>query len=309
MTPDQLITFAAVAEHRNISRAALALHLSQPAVSGQLRLLQDEFGEPLYLRDGRGIRLTPTGEQLAVYAARLRDTWRDAHAYRDALRGLERGTLRLGASTTPASYLLPYLIAAFHRQYAEVRVETASGNTADVVAMLGSLDIAIIEGPVGVQLPPDTAVHPWRDDEIVAIVPRGHPLAGETADEAPGGPRAGDPPGTTLDALGAHPLVLREDGSGVRQIVERAFARANVPMHVALEIAGVEGVKEAVRAGMGIGFVSAMSMRHEDAALCRLRIAPTPLARRFSILVPHAGAASRVAQRFLDLCMQPAAPL
>ncbi|HEY1609501.1 MAG TPA: LysR family transcriptional regulator [Paraburkholderia sp.] len=300
MTPDQLITFAAVAEHRNISRAALALHLSQPAVSGQLRLLQEEFGEPLYLRDGRGIRLTPTGEQLAIYASRLRDTWRDAHTYRDALRGLEHGTLRLGASTTPASYLLPYLIAAFHRQYAQVRVETMSGNTADVVAMLGSLDIAMIEGPVGAPLPPDTAVHPWREDEIVAIVPSGHPLVDSTS--------SADIAKTTLEALGAWPLVLREDGSAVRQIVERAFARAAVPMRVALEIAGVEGVKEAVRAGMGIGFVSAMSMRHEDAALARLRIAPEPLARRFSILVPHAGAASRVAQRFLDLCMQAAAP-
>ncbi|HTH61467.1 MAG TPA: LysR family transcriptional regulator [Paraburkholderia sp.] len=311
MTPDQLITFAAVAEHRNISRAALALHLSQPAVSGQLRLLQEEFGEPLYLRDGRGIRLTPTGEQLAVYATRMRDLWRDAHAYRDALRGLERGTLRVGASTTPASYLLPYLIAAFHRQYAEVRVETASGNTAEIVAMLGSLDVAMIEGPVGSSLPPDTAIHPWRDDEIVAIVPRGHPLAGEAADETAIDvqPVASDAGTSTLEALGTWPLVLREAGSGVRQVVERAFARAGVPMRVALEIAGVEGVKEAVRAGMGIGFVSAMTMRHEDAALCRLRIAPEPLARRFSILVPHAGAASRVAQRFLELCMQPAAPL
>ena len=315
MTPDQLITFAAVAEHRNISRAALALHLSQPAVSGQLRLLQEEFGEPLYLRDGRGIRLTPSGEQLAAHAARLRDTWRDAHAYRDALRGLERGTLRVGASTTPASYLLPYLIAAFHRQYPEVRVETTSGNTADVVAMLGSLDVAMTEGPVGAPLPPDTAVHPWRDDEIVAIVPRGHPLAtdapiaGAAGSAAPPEDDAGIGAGTTLAAVGAHPLVLREDGSAVRQIVEHAFARAAVPMRIALEIAGVEGVKEAVRAGMGIGFVSAMSMRHEDAALCRLRIAPEPLARRLSILVPHAGAASRVAQRFLDLCMQPGAPL
>ena len=318
MTPDQLITFAAVAEERNISRAALALHLSQPAVSGQLRLLQEEFGEPLYLRDGRGIRLTPTGEQLAVYAARLRDTWRDAHAYRDALRGLERGTLRVGASTTPASYLLPYLIAAFHRQYAEIRVETTSGNTADVVGMLGSLDIAMIEGPVGSPLPPDTAVHLWQEDEIVAIVPRGHPLAATAGADVGDEQRAGQPASATarvtggaatLEALAAHPLVLREDGSGVRQTVERAFARAAVPMRVALEIAGVEGVKEAVRAGMGIGFVSAMSMRHEDAALCRLRLAPEPLARRFSILVPHAGAASRVAQRFLELCMQPAEPL
>lgn len=298
MTPEQLITFAAVAEHRNISRAAEALHLSQPAVSGQLRLLQEEFGEALYQRDGRGVRLTPTGEQLVAYAARLRDSWRDAYAFRDALRGLERGTLRIGASTTPASYLLPYLMAAFHRRYPDVKIETSSGNTSDVVGMLGVLDVALIEGPVGAQLPPDTVVHAWHEDEIVAIAPRAHPLAAQAQIQTEGA--AGR---VALAALGAYPLVLREDGSGVRQVVERAFARAAAPMRVALEIAGVEGVKEAVRAGMGIGFVSAMSMRHEDDALCQIRLGPEPLARRFSILVPHAGAASRVAQRFLDLCL------
>jgi DNA-binding transcriptional LysR family regulator len=90
----------------------------------------------------------------------------------------------------------------------------------------------------------------------------------------------------------------------VRQIVERAFARAAAPMRVALEIAGVEGVKEAVRAGMGIGFVSAMSMRHEDGALIRLPIAPEPLARRCSILMPHAATPSRVAARFHELCLE-----
>jgi DNA-binding transcriptional LysR family regulator len=299
MTPDQLITFAAVAEHRNISRAAVALHLSQPAVSGQLRQLQEEFGEALYQRDGRGIRLTPTGEQLASYASRLRDTWQQAHAYRDALRGLERGTLRIGASTTPASYLLPYLIAEFHRRYPEVTLHTADGNTSDIVGSLASVDIAMVEGPVGSDLPPDTAVHPWREDEIVAIMPRAHPLVSRDGD-ADGASATGQ---VALTDLGQWPLVLRETGSGVRQIVERAFARAAVPMRVALEIAGVVGVKEAVRAGMGIGFVSAMSMRHEDDALCRFSLSPEPLTRRFSILIPHASAPSRVAGRFLELSL------
>ncbi len=298
MTPDQLITFAAVAEHRNISRAAAALHLSQPAVSGQLRLLQEEFGEPLYLREGRGVRLTPAGEQLAQYASRLRDTYRDAHAYRDALRGLERGTLRIGATTTPASYLLPYLIAECRRNFPGVTLHTMDGNTADIIGALGMLDIAMVEGPVGTELPPDTSVHMWREDEIVAIMPRTHAFALARQQDAAGG-RAQLP----IAELGEHPLVLREVGSGVRQIVERAFARAGVPMRAGLEIAGVEGVKEAVRAGMGIGFVSAMSMRHEDGALARFSLAPEPLTRRFSILVPHAGTTSRLAGHFLDLCL------
>ncbi|WCM18078.1 LysR family transcriptional regulator [Paraburkholderia bryophila] len=302
MTPDQLITFAAVAEHRNISRAAVALHLSQPAVSGQLRQLQDEFGEPLYQRDGRGVRLTPAGEQLASYAARLRDTWRQAHAYRDALRGLEQGTLRIGASTTPASYLLPYLIAEFHRRFPEVTLHAADGNTTEIVGALGSVDIAMIEGPVGADLPPDTAVHAWREDEIVAIMPSSHPLARASAAGGEGGEGGGDGR-VELAAFGDYPLVLRETGSGVRQIVERAFARAGVPMRVALEIAGVEGVKEAVRAGMGIGFVSAMSMRHENGALRLFSLSPEPLTRRLSILVPHASAPSRVVEQFLALCL------
>ncbi|WP_313201251.1 LysR family transcriptional regulator [Pseudomonas sp.] len=289
MTPEQLITFATVAEHGNISHAALALHLSQPAVSGQLKLLQEDFGEPLYQRAGRGVRLTAAGEQLLAHAQRLRDTFRQAQALCEAMRGLERGSLRIGASTTPASYLLPYLIADFHKRYPDVLVSTSHGNTAEIVAALDSVDIALIEGPPGQDLPLGTQVTAWREDEIVAIVPSDHPLA--------------EAEGHTLASLGAYPLVLRESGSGVRQIVERAFARYGVAMRVALEIAGVEGVKEAVRAGMGVGFVSAMSIRHEDGALRQVRIAPEPLVRRFSILLPHAATPSRAAARFMELCV------
>ncbi len=289
MTPEQLITFATVAEHGNISHAALALHLSQPAVSGQLKLLQEAFGEPLYLRAGRGVRLTPAGEQLLAHAERLRDTFRQAQALREAMLGLERGTLRIGASTTPASYLLPYLLADFQARYPDVLVTTSNGNSAEIVAALDSVDIALIEGPPGQSLPLGTEVTPWREDEIVAIVPSGHPLAGQERQ--------------VLEVLGDFPLVLRESGSGVRQMVERAFAREGVAMRVALEIAGVEGVKEAVRAGMGIGFVSAMSIRHEDGALHRLRIGPQPLVRCFSILMPHAATPSRAAARFMEVCL------
>ncbi|PMS16364.1 LysR family transcriptional regulator [Trinickia dabaoshanensis] len=293
MTPDQLITFAAVAERLNISRAAEALHLSQPAVSGQLRQLQEEFGEPLYRRDGRGVRLTPSGAQLAEYALKVRDAFHQAQAYRDALRGVGRGTLRIGASTTIASYLLPYLIAEFQRRYPEVEIQTAGGNTGEIVASLGALDIAMIEGPVGTDLPEGTGVRMWREDSVVAIVPRGHPLAERAVHEGAN---------PTLADVGRYPIVMREEGSGVRQFVEQSYEAAGLAMQVALNVAGVEGVKEAVRAGMGVGFVSAMSMRHEDGALVQLSIVPEPLTRHFSILVPHEGAPSRVAAGFLALC-------
>ncbi|WP_087687355.1 LysR family transcriptional regulator [Pandoraea sp. PE-S2R-1] len=290
MTPDQLLTFATVAELGNISHAAEALHLSQPAVSGQLRLLQESFGEPLYRRDGRGIRLTAVGEQVAAYANKLRQDYRQALALRDSLRGLETGALRIGASTTPASYLLPYVIAEFHQRYPAVALHIVDGNTSEIVAQLDSLDVAFIEGAVPPGLSPEIAVRPWRDDEVVAIARSDHPLA-----HLPGG--------ASLQSIAEYPLILREPGSGVRALVARAFSVSGLEPRVALELAGVESIKEAVRAGMGIGFVSAMSMRHEDGALTSVRIDPPHgLKRLLTALVPHADALSRPTERFLAQC-------
>jgi len=289
MTPDQLLTFARVADERNISRAAVALHLSQPAVSGQLRALQAWFGEPLYHRSGHGIALTEAGERLAEHARQLRQSYEQARALRDTWRGVIAGTLRLGASTTPASYLLPALVAAFRAAHPAVGVHLSDGNTREIVERLPTLDMAFIEGEVPAQLPADTAVYPWRQDEVVAIVGAAHPLAG--ASRLP------------LAALADEPMVMREPGSGVRRLVEQAFADAGHYPVAALELAGVEGVKHAVRAGLGVGFVSAMSMQHEDGTLAVVRIGSFTLQRTLSILVPHASAPSRAAARFLTACL------
>ncbi|AZY50221.1 LysR family transcriptional regulator [Bordetella avium] len=288
MTPDQLLSFACVADLGNISRAAQQLHLSQPALSGQLRMLQEWFGEPLYRRNGHGIALTEAGERLATHARQLRQVYGQAQAMRDAWRGLETGSLRLGGSTTPASYLLPALVARFRADYPSVSLHLSDGNTRQIVERLATLDLAFIEGEVPAGLPADAEVHAWRRDEVVAIVRADHALA-----------RSGT---ARLDELAALPLVMREPGSGVRQLVEQAFGRAGLPVLAGLELAGVEGVKQAVRAGLGVGFVSVMSMRHEDGTLAALRIAPEPLARTLSILVPHAQACSRAARRFLAAC-------
>lgn len=289
MTPDQLLTFAYVADTGNISRAAALLHLSQPAVSGQLRLLQDWFGEPLYRRSGHGVALTAAGDRLAEQARQLRQIYNQAHAERDAWRGLETGTLRLGASTTPASYLLPALVADFKHRFSAVSLHLSDGNTREIVERLPQLDLAFIEGEVPSGLPSDTAVHGWLQDEVVAIVRADHPLAAKGA--------------VNLRDLADQPLVMREPGSGVRQLVERAFDNAGLAPAVGLELAGVEGVKQAVRAGLGIAFVSLMSMRHEDGTLAVVRLLPRPLTRTLSILVPHAHASARAAEHFLQACL------
>ena len=297
MTPDQLLTFAVVADTRNISRAADVLFLSQPAVSGQLRLLQESFGEPLYRRRGHGIVLTPAGERLAEHARRMQQVFDQAQAVREAWRGLEQGLLRLGASTTPASYLLPGLVAAFRHRHPGVTVRLADGNTSDIVAMLGRIDLACIEGAVPKDLPADTEVHAWGGDEVVAIVRADHDWAGR------GKRRAAVLPSVSLRELASAPLVMREPGSGVRHLVETAFRDAELQPAEGLELAGVEGIKQAVRAGLGVGFVSELSMRHEDGLLQAVRIGEHGLRRTLSILVPHAQTSTRVARRFLDDCL------
>jgi DNA-binding transcriptional LysR family regulator len=300
MTPDQLITFAAVAESGSISQAAESLHLSQPAVSGQLRLLQEDFGEPLYRREGRGIRLTATGEQLAGMARQLRQTYERARRLREAIAGLQAGSLAIGASTTPASYLLPYIVADFRQYHPRIGISLGSGNTAQVLAELSRFDFAFIEGDVPQDLPADMLVMEWKRDAVVAIVRPDHSLARCQPTEVREGMQAG---GASLAAVSSHPLVMREAGSGVRHQVTQAFRSAGLSMDIALELAGVEGVKEAVRAGLGVGFVSAMAMQH-DRSLVALHIdSPCRIDRHISILVPHADALGTPARAFLQHCL------
>lgn len=289
MTPDQLLIFAAVAEHANISRAAQAVHRSQPAVTAHLRQLEASCGEPLYQRHGRGIRLTPAGEALAAHARAIAAVWTHAQDWRRALRGLETGVLSIGATTTPASYRLPYLLRGFASRYPHLKVQTREGNTADILVAREQFDLALIEGEPETPLPATVRIVPWLRDEIVAIVPAAHRWARQDS--------------VTLPALASEALVMRERGSGVRHSVEAAFAALGLAPRVELEVAGVEAVKEAVRAGMGVGFVSALSMREASASVACLRIgAEAGLTRRFSILVPAGERMSHAARAFLALC-------
>jgi len=286
MSPDLLRTFAIVAEHENISTAAVELNLSQPAVSGQLKLLAESFGEALYHRSGRGIRLTSAGEQLALYANRIRRAHDEANALRAACRE-GGGLLRIGASTTPASYFLPHLVARFQSEYPHVKIAmTRSGNSAEIIKRLSEFDIAFIEGPVPAHIPADTAVSPWRTDTVVPIAPADHPLI-----------RAKRL--VSLSELAHYPLVWREAGSGMRRLVESVFSSCNIEPGDIFDVTSIEGVKEAVRAGMGVGFVSELAMRDSDPTLAVVPLAESPQFRRqFSMLVTHESEASRACRTF-----------
>lgn len=289
MTPDQLITFSVVAQTLNISQAARVLHLSQPAVSGQLQALQQSFGEALYHRQGRGIALTPAGLQLLGAADRLRLAMQDAREIKRASQGLDQGLLRLGASTTPASYLLPEQVASFKRKYPGVVVQMITGNSQQVLERIGELDLVFVEGELDPEVVSAHAIRNWRRDEVVAVVRTDHRLAQSRQ--------------TSIHSLSSEFLVLREQGSGVRRMILDAFASAGLTPPEHLDLAGVEGIKEGVRAGLGVGFVSSLSLLHEDGSLVGVRIGDG-LTRTIRIVEPGGRTLARAAAMFLQWITQ-----
>jgi DNA-binding transcriptional LysR family regulator len=218
-------------------------------------------------------------------ANQIRDAMHQAQAQKSAARALETGVLRIGASTTPASYLLPEAVARFRKQYPRVSVQLVTGNTTDIMARLPTLDLAVIEGEPEMDKLSKHNLIQWQTDEVVAVLRHDHPLANRQS--------------LALTDLVDQSLVMREDGSGVRHMVMKAFSRIGVFLPDYLELAGVEGIKQGVRAGLGVGFVSRLSLRHEDQALIGVPLSP-PLIRAIRILLPAAPRQSRGAQVFIE---------
>ncbi len=236
-----LRVFSAVAEHRGFSRAAAGLHISQPAVSKAVRLLEREAGVPLIERAGRASRLTAAGERLAARARELFGVEAVAEEELRALRGLEAGSLRVGASTTIATYLLPPILARFHDAHPAIALRVTSANTRAITRALleRRLDVALVEGPVE---HPRIARRRWQSDELVVIAPPGHRLASRR--------------GVAVGELAAQRFVVREPGSGTREVAERALSRHGVHPAIALQLGSTEAVKQAVAAGLGLAIVS-----------------------------------------------------
>ena len=243
-----LRVFARVAEEGGFTRAAQALRLSQPAVSKAVRELERQTGVPLFERAGRATRLTDPGEALFARARELFAVERSAEEELRALRGLSGGVLRVGASTTVATYLLfPYL-ARFREANPGVELRVASANTRAIARALleRRLDVALVEGPVRHAR---IEVVPWREDELVLITPPTHRLAAKRSIE--------------LRALSGEPLIVREPGSGTRRVAERALAAHDVSPSVTLQLGSTEAIKQAVAAGLGVAFVSRFAVEEQ----------------------------------------------
>ena len=257
---NHLALFRAVAEAGGFSRAAEVVHVSQPAISMQVAELEQALGTTLFDRLPRGVRLTEAGNTLLGYAQRIAALEAEAERAMRELRGLERGRLALGASKSIGGYLLPEVLGEFRRHHPRVELLLAIANTETIQTHLldGTLDLGLTEG-----MPPadeNLRVRVFREDELVIIAPAGHPLA----KPASVGRRSRT---VTARQLCDEPFILREPGSGTREVLLRALAGAGAELReVALSLSDTEAIKRAVTAGLGLAAVSRLCIGLELAA-------------------------------------------
>lgn len=277
--------FATVAEHGSFSRAASLLYISQPAISKGVQELERQLGTALLDRSGRGVALTEAGAILLQHAQQLFAVERAAEAALEQLEGLERGQLAIGASSTIGIYLLPPLLGRFRQRYPGIRLFLDIGNTQQIGERLRTtpLDTVFVEGPVDLQ---HTDVTPWRDDTLVVIAAPHHTLVGKR--HIP-----------LHDVLG-EPFVLREGGSGTRNVIEQALHERGIALKVLMELGSTEAIKQVVCAGLGLAIVSEATIGLELQAgrLAVLDVPELTLARTLTRLHVIGRPASRALQAF-----------
>ncbi len=288
MDTRQLAAFCEVVERRSFSDAAARLGVTQPAVSQQVRALEQRLGQQLLDRSGRrvepteaGLRLYRGAQRMLVLEEQLLDELTEADAPL-------HGTFEIGASTGPAAIVLPLLLCEFQRDNPDLRVELNVSDTQSVVELVADRRLEL--GIVGAaRRHRSVAFEPFFRDEVILACPPGHPFAGRTVE---------------LDRLREGPLILMQQGAGVRQMVEdelRKSGRKLRDLEVPLELGLQESVRSAVQGGFGVAFISRRAVESELAAgtLAEARVRGLDLAREISIVRAAGRAGSSAAQAFV----------
>ena len=291
----QLDTFLEVARHLSVSRAAEALHVSQPAVSMQMHQLEEALGLPLYEQVGRKIRLTDAGADVALYAstavAQLKHL-EDAMAQR---RGLKKGKVTLAMVST-AKYFVPMLLVKFRKRFPDIEVALHIDNREHIMQLLTRNEIdLVIMGRTPENL--DCVATAFATNPLGVISAPEHPLSRRRA--AP------------LASLHDHDFVVRESGSGTRHAMERLFAEYGIVPRIVMEMPSNETIKQAVMAGMGLSFLSLRTIRHELASghLVLLDVQGLPLVRHWHITHLASKRLSPAAREFKMFLIDEAGPL
>lgn len=270
VTLRQIRIFAAVARELSFTKAAKELHLTQPAVSQQIKLLETEVGLPLFEQMGRKIHLTPAGGELLRYADQAIDLMREAGEALSAMRGVRRGVLKLGAVST-AKYFAPSLLSAFTADYPEVSIKFPVGNREEVIQQLAANDIdLVIMGRPPREL--ETIAEAFAKHPFVIIAAPDHPLAGKRRIQ--------------LNQLSEQNFLMREPGSGTRASMEHVFRNSGVKFRSSMEVSSTETIKQAVRAGMGISFISlhTIGLELKTGKLAILDVTGLPIVRDWFVI-------------------------
>lgn len=286
LTLRQLRTFEAAARHLHFGRAAREMHLTQPAVSLQLKQLEAHVGLPLFEQMGRRMHLTRAGEELLRHSRIVLRQLREAEEAIDALKGAGGGELHIAVTST-AKYFAPKLLAEFRRGHPEVKVRLTVNNREAVVRELSdnSIDLAVMgRAPRGL----DTIAAPFARHPLAVIAAPEHPLVRRRR--------------LRLADLAGESFLIRERGSGTRSAMERMFAAGRFEPRETIEMSSNETIKQAVMAGMGVSFLSLHTVGLELATgrLAVLRVAGTPVMRDWYVIHREKKRLSPAAEAFKE---------
>ena len=291
----QLQVFEAAARLGGYTRAAETLHLSQPAVSMQIRQLEEHAGMPLFDQIGKKVHLTDAGRALYRHAQDIIAQVHEAQLELEEMRGVRRGQLNITIAST-ANYFAPKLLAAFCQRHPEVKVSLDVSNREHILALLNETDkdLAIMGRPPEAS---DLVAHPFMENPLVVIASPTHPLAHER--------------NIPLARLAEESFISREAGSGTRMAAERFFDEAGTKLSTAMEMSSNEAIKQAVQAGLGLGVVSIHTLEMELVLdrLVILDVEGFPILRHWYVVHRQGKRFSAVAQAFLNFVMSEAETL
>jgi DNA-binding transcriptional LysR family regulator len=270
LTLHRLRLFVAVLDEGGVARAASREHISQPAVSEHLRGLEEHFGVRLFERVGRGVCATAAARQLEPYVRQAIQILKAAEQLAADLQGVRAGSLTVGASSTPGTYLLPHALGRFRVEYPGVALELRIRNTEQVEKWVASGEVELgVIGDTSDQTGSFTS-DPWLEDELVVLVPKHHALA-----------RRGS---MSAVALASEPVIAREHGSSTRRTTERFLGKLGITLDPVMELGSTEAIREAVAAGLGIALVSRYAIGHNDPRVAIVRLDGVGWGRRFTII-------------------------
>jgi len=290
MADRRLQVFYTVARVLSFTKASEALHMTQPAVTFQVRALENYFNTKLFDRARNKITLTKTGEEVFSYAERILGLYKEMDNHIRKLTSHSIGVLVIGASTTIGEHKIPRLLGEFQRKFPDVRVRLKVANTVNIVHMVetNEVDVGIVEAPVNNK---NMVVRACWCDQLVVICPPDHELAAAKS--------------VNPEKLRNYPLISREEGSGTRAVIagyiEQQQGSELGDLQISLELGSPEAIKSAVKAGLGISIISEASLTKE-LKLGNLRAIPLhpSLKRPFSIVYQRQQFRLRAMEKFLD---------